>query len=244
MMINRYFLMFASVSTFLICSEVFAGETVNLKANGKIDNIVSDDGSYQIWEYNDDGSTKQFTSYDSSGNVTQKHIFDYQDETYSINRYDANNNLIKKFVYDNDHEYNRLLTYANVNTVIDYNTNGSVLQEYRYTFNPSTGFNSGYDRYKNGSRVGGNTYSFEFYTDGRVKKYYEGSKLAATFTYDEHGNMILNGNQTYTYLPAEKDDSSAQQGDSVTKLPKRIYTIDEAERVSKPTGNTFRLRYK
>ncbi|MBR2300094.1 MAG: leucine-rich repeat domain-containing protein [Alphaproteobacteria bacterium] len=52
---------------------------------------------------------------------------------------------------------------------------------------------------------------------------------------DYHGEILKIGQKSYQSL---KDLMSGNY------IPKRIYTIEEAERVSTKTGNTFKLRYK
>ncbi|MBR2299078.1 MAG: leucine-rich repeat domain-containing protein [Alphaproteobacteria bacterium] len=53
------------------------------------------------------------------------------------------------------------------------------------------------------------------------------------YTKDQNGNIIVNG-QKYSSL------EKLAKGVEV----KRIYTVEEASKLSKPTGNTFKLRYK
>ena len=54
-----------------------------------------------------------------------------------------------------------------------------------------------------------------------------------SYSVDQNGNIIVNG-QKYSSL------EKLAKGVEV----KRIYTVEEAAKLSKPTGNTFKLRYK
>ena len=54
----------------------------------------------------------------------------------------------------------------------------------------------------------------------------------------EEGDKIKMGGKTYASL------SDLFAGNAFTPEKKRIYTIEEATRLSKPTGNTFKIRYK
>ena len=72
-------------------------------------------------------------------------------------------------------------------------------------------------------------------------------------TYDKNNNLLSSRTKTYnedgSYDVASSDGKVThydKNGNQIRepRAPKRIYTIEEAEKVSKKTGNTFRLRYK
>ncbi|MBR2300198.1 MAG: hypothetical protein IJ870_06490 [Alphaproteobacteria bacterium] len=74
-------------------------------------------------------------------------------------------------------------------------------------------------------------------------------------TYDKKNNLLSSRTKTYHEdgsYDVESSDGSVTRYDKNGReikeakphTPKRIYTVEEASAVSKPTGNTFRLRYK
>ena len=71
-----------------------------------------------------------------------------------------------------------------------------------------------------------------------------------TYDYDEYGNIINkyeNGNliETRTYAnPGYQQNLASNSSGGSGRQYKRIYTVEEAEKVSKPTGNKIMLRYK
>ncbi|MBR2299194.1 MAG: hypothetical protein IJ870_01310 [Alphaproteobacteria bacterium] len=80
-----------------------------------------------------------------------------------------------------------------------------------------------------------------------------------TFVYNgTRYNKVSDGEDGYTYqsqsgetlvLASNNTEPSSEPNIPATNntqrsAPKRIYTVEEAEKISKPTGNTFRLRYK
>ena len=65
-------------------------------------------------------------------------------------------------------------------------------------------------------------------------------RFMASFSID---NAIINSGDSTGGSSESGTDTGANASGSTRQL-KRIYTVEEAERVSKPTGNTFRIRYK
>ena len=66
-------------------------------------------------------------------------------------------------------------------------------------------------------------------------------------TYDENGNLLYT--EEFLYVDGQEitdhyKKTVNESSNSESKPVKRIYTIDEATKLSKPTGNTFKLRYK
>ncbi|MBR2299737.1 MAG: leucine-rich repeat protein [Alphaproteobacteria bacterium] len=73
------------------------------------------------------------------------------------------------------------------------------------------------------------------YVDEVVKAGYYAPGNLTYKTYEKYGDMYLYNGKFYTKL-----------GDIGTKnyIKKRIYTVEEATKLSKPNGNTFIIRYK
>lgn len=82
-------------------------------------------------------------------------------------------------------------------------------------------------------------------TDETCSSYYD-SGIIEEYEYDEYGNLISRkiGSRVDTYSWANPAWKEPAEPASQRANRKRIYTVEKAERVSKPTGNTFRLRYK
>jgi len=95
---------------------------------------------------------------------------------------------------------------------------------------------------------------FKITTEGKNKKLYINNELAFQFEIDDNDHIInikdADG-QLYN-LDFDFDiEVSIPSLTSLKKTPtapvkklKRIYTVEEATRLSKPTGNTVKLRYK
>ena len=67
-----------------------------------------------------------------------------------------------------------------------------------------------------------------------------------TETYDAQGKLLSSTQRTYEngVLISENTTTYETNSQNKNKSKKRIYTTEEAEKVSKPSGNRFRIRYK
>ena len=83
------------------------------------------------------------------------------------------------------------------------------------------------------------SYSYSYADDGRVTVTdNEGNVLG---TYSDFSAALTD---MYGYAPEMTLSASGNNSQSEQKAGRLIYTVQEAEKLSKPTGNRFRLRYK
>ena len=74
----------------------------------------------------------------------------------------------------------------------------------------------------------------------------DNSRFEITYGYDAKGNLVSSSEIKYDY---DEDDgwievSRQTESYTVATPKKRIYTVEEAAAVVKPTGNTFKIRYR
>jgi len=95
---------------------------------------------------------------------------------------------------------------------------------------------------------------YKISTEGDIKKMYINGELAFEFSIDENGHIsnVKNANgESYNFdfdVDIETNTPSISSFKSIpstpSKNPKRIYTVEEATAAVKPTGNTFKIRYR
>ena len=184
---------------------------------------------YYLYNYDENGNVLKYTQYNSSND---SYRLEY------VHEFDENGRMITNTAYNRNH----VVAYRQEYT---YDENGRKLSMTRY---------NGEDNVLSEHPIAAEQTKYVYDNNGRLVKtiYYEGednilnqmptSETLYAYDYDRYGNVTAeyqNGilMNSYIYHP----DYLKKQWE---KNHKRIYTVEEAERVSKPTGNTFKLRYK
>ena len=177
-----------------------------------------------IYYYDDNGRLIR-SEYDTSSS----HDYYYDENGYLIRRdhtpvnltFNEQGQIVERRYGTSDEYY--IYTY-NDNGRIDTSTyysdgNFSYRREYSYDEN---GKQTGYTQYNAAGNVTG-TYTYQFDEYGNITGAYK------------NGVLQYSNHYTDNYLAKQK---------AAQRPKKRIYTVDEATKLSKPTGNTFKIRYK
>ena len=213
------------------------------------------------YEYDADGHKISQTNYSGAGNIASNTP---SSQTRYI--YDGNN-VIERYYSSTENISNNtpsqsyiLLEYDSAGNVLSrtsYNNNGEATEKYGYGYD-ANGNNNSLTNYScsngvcNVSKTQEWTNTYDEHgnmTEG--KKYGCGwgicvSSMKYSYEYDKYGNIVLRVDKsapyatytdTYAYDPAYINSQWLQHR-------KLIYTVEEAEAVSKQTGNKFRIRYK
>ena len=210
-----------------------------------------------------DGSGSSYTySYDASNNIIAFGTIYYKanhEIWYSLDRsygFDEQNREIsyEEKQYDKNHN----LTFVE-KTTTEYDTNGNIIGGDQWYYdgkgNPTYFGDANSDYYyeytydENGNATGGQKTD----DDGNILETYRFDEMGyrlicatddencsqPSAKYGAFGELI----ESYQYDSNGKKTTYDKYGRKIN-IGKRIYTVEEAEKVSKKTGNTFRLRYK
>lgn len=192
--------------------------------NESYDTAVLDENGHRIgadrtdYQYNYETGKLEMVRHDrwtENGNMYNKELYYW---------YDEDGKLISSHYHEEDGT-----TFDNAyNYRYDYDENGNLISKIQieawHGVFDEQGYTSSYDQTES------------------VIETYKNTKDGYILAYDGDGNMI-GKYDTLTALLKNKSvefDPSNPDG----RIIRRIYTIEEAAKVSKPTGNTFRLRYK
>ncbi|MBR6408839.1 MAG: hypothetical protein IKS23_01170 [Alphaproteobacteria bacterium] len=194
-----------------------------------------------------------FTPYDSDGNVIQRfggHDISYvmQDtEGNVISQYNHHNTRIVFLLDENgtvtgvknrwDGDILDTFSYTDSGKLLVYGTDGNLKGAYNslasyFTMNLGNGMGSFGDRGRGE------------YIDNALNLISEDGQY---YEYDNKGNIIAAyNNDGVTKYDYDQAGNLQRKIDSHGNIlwRRRIYTVEEAEKVSKSVGNTFKLRYK
>lgn len=188
--------------------------------------------------YNDDGQSIRST---------------YDDGHYNEYSYDENGNVSHRNVYGSDGTL-----WSSLDTSLTFNDQGQMIESkyvggdewYTYTYNPDGTKAS--DKYY---YAGEFSYQREYQYDakgnesGYIRHNADGSVDTYTYERDKYGNIVntYKGDtlaQTRQYTDTYLQKQAAAQKAARDARRKRIYTIEEAEKASKKTGNRVMIRYR
>lgn len=240
--------------------------TYDNKGNLLTSRTDNSDGSYslQTYTYNDAGKLINMTNedngssyeysytYDDHGNILTQTYNGGSVKNYSYT-YDDNGNVLEKVETNDKGKVTRTWTYDSDGTLTNetstiweknyaYDEYGNLIHEdYVETggYTLDTRWNYIYDEK-------GNVLSMTKSKNGQVVQ-------TESYTYDEYGNVLTKNydstehnhvtyNNTYSYADPNWKANKAHR-EWLSKR-KRIYTIEEATKLSKETGNKFMIRYK
>ncbi|MBR2299167.1 MAG: hypothetical protein IJ870_01165 [Alphaproteobacteria bacterium] len=205
----------------------------NVYDNGKLisQTLTFDNGQYQVVEYYDDGTRKSEKNYDKDGVLQSEVSFDeHGNDIY----FTSNDGQYSEFSHEYDKQGNLLKT-----TFSRYDQDGKLISEGEESCDSWLVKQIGF------GMMDRNCVSIKdigYDADGNVMwgRYWE---------FDEYGNplqeMQYQNNQPVAqraHVYANPNWKAALK--ALHRKIRRSYTLEEAAAASKPTGNTFRLRYK
>lgn len=218
---------------------------------GRIVKAVGFSGNTQIIKYDENNKPVSAIWYNTSGDQIYTDTFtNNEDGSFTRHQRDMNGVLISEFYYKpNSALWGPGTAYDHV----DEYTNGQPKQTIVYSTNANGNIDHYYRYYPDGSYTGGHDdFYWTYDAQGNPISGYRGGKPSEvyTFSYDANGKLTaiyengrLLGSVTHGYNYSE-DEIQALGITFPAKKGKRIYTVEEAEKLSKPTGNKFMLRYK
>ncbi len=244
----------AFILTFLYAANVYAVLKCEYNEYGDLVRIDRGGGSYSEYAYDENGQRTSHVTYNSNGTVKERAEYTYdKDGNATANFYNANNVLTSTETYRKAGDFRRV-DYGPAEgqvTKTTYNSLGNVTEIIESFYN-ADGLNTGYVRKSaNGTIQKSFTYTYSYDANGNITKRYINGKLDYTYEYDEYGNMIRlkssdgSVSRTYTFSdPNWRENLENRNYANAHKRGRLIYTVPEAEAVSKKTGNKFRIRYK
>ena len=218
-------------------------------------NMISKQGGSGYW------NNYEYT-YDSNGNQTSaigyhdseqsvKHEWTYDENgrqtssiTYYYDNYIQSEGWVEKqtFEYDQNGNLINRKDYISYNGVPSDTPSGQTTYAYDQNGNKILEDN-GFSKYEWGYDEHGNQIWADFYNSPTaVNSGTPSSHTEYSYDYDKYGNITAvyrNG-----VLQGSKHYDSAYLNKQWLGKRKLIYTVEEATKLSKPTGNTFKLRYK
>ncbi|MBR6409561.1 MAG: hypothetical protein IKS23_04930 [Alphaproteobacteria bacterium] len=202
--------------------------------------------------------------YDSQGNISSQTKYSKTtDRMDSITYYDSNGNVLERISSAIDTSNGgRVYVYQSEEFTYDEHNNQISYDKYNHKGEKEWGWNREYT-YDDKGNISFQTTCFDedfceyvesIHDDkGNLISYYlwddEGTVEDVAYTYDDYGNLIAecwygdtdNCTTWYWVDPNWKANKAHRDWLARRKL---IYTVEEAEKLSKPTGNKFRIRYK
>lgn len=200
------------------------------------------------YTYNQDGTLKEYIStFDSNGNPRYKQGYEYETA-------DDGNKIEKKTGYTLKNGQwlpnsiavwgNSAIGYHDDTSITKYDDHGNPIYTYSSSIMRHTIYNNEYDQYGNLIAVKQKM----CVPDGLYSndKYNICKEMLNTIDWDSASGVYKTSYGNTYYLKGDDGSTTIrdQNGKLIGYKGKRIYTIEEASRLSKPTGNTFKLRYK
>lgn len=244
----------AFILTFLYAANVYAVWIGEYDEYGNLVRVDRGGGSYSEYIYDENGQRTSHVTYNSNGTVKERAEYTYdEDGNATANFYNASNVLTSTETYRKAGDFRRV-DYGPAEgqvTKTTYNSSGNVT-EIIESFYDANGLNTGYVRKRpNGTVYKSFTYTYSYDANGNITKRYINGSLDYTYEYDEYGNLVTlrtgdgSLSRSYTFSdPNWRENLENRNYANAHKRGRLIYTVPEAEAVSKKTGNKFRIRYK
>ena len=188
---------------------------------------------------------KIITSYDSNGNMISETMYNGDEAIASgvfnwtgVYTYDENGaQTSMKWYYSTEAKENDRPDYMQIYINDDH---GSMISWEEYV---------GYESIENGipSHSPNWPYRYEYDEYGNIiaMYYHNGGEYVLGFTsYWANPNWKANSQNSSNNGNGESDTTQTSNASNMARRGKLIYTVEEATRVSKKTGNTFKIRYK
>ncbi|MBR2299678.1 MAG: hypothetical protein IJ870_03790 [Alphaproteobacteria bacterium] len=202
--------------------------------------------------YDDNGA---LLSYANGSNITSVTYDDNGGYSGSIKSYNEDGSLRNERIYNLSVDPNYELSDGRIGTLRTLMENGTRERLTVYNEDGSILMGTGQRVYDGHGNIT-NDY-FNIIPEGGISTTIKNMRYS--YTYDDNGNILTcietdqlsgqiitkNYNKNGGYSIVNADGSiSNYNADGTLLIPKRIYTVEEASKLSKPTGNTFKLRYK
>lgn len=220
---------------------------------GRIVKGVGFSGNTQIIKYDENNKPVSAIWYNTNGDQIYTDTFTHnEDGTFVRHQKDMNGVLVSEFYYKSN---SALWGPGTAYDHVDEYTNGQPKQTIVYSTNSNGNIDHYYRYYPDGSYTGGHDdFYWTYDAQGNPISGYRGGNRSEvyTFAYDANGNLTgvwengrPLGSVTHGYKYSDEERTAlgvtASAGNHAAK---RIYTVEEAEKLSKTTGNTIKLRYK
>ncbi len=215
-----------------------------------------------VYEYDEFNNLIKTTTIQDNGiSYSTISSYTYDEDGNKLNKKDSSGNIIETYTYDNQghmigtHTSTTDYTYDTDGNLIRYDMDDGSTSTTTYTYDEHGNLLTENWIYNDGQDVATHTYENIYDEHGNLIKQintYDSTingqgTTVKEYDYDEYGNKIayyINGRQMDTYSYTDPNWKANKAHRDWLARRKLIYTVAEAEKLSKPTGNKFRIRYK